>query len=371
MEHWLSIMSDLDRANKGTDFLSLLSIGVEKSRANLKEYGKSLPVSLKSALESHFHERLKRSENRPIFGEYAPYFLGSVLQARPKTVNSVSKAWILMYEHTLLIDDLVDKVRKDRSNELILSNILLDSSMSEFQSILGRQELVWQAYRKYRFEWLTAMATEIDVKRNIDDASLDAILLLQGQKSAIVKFCATSLIFLEEQRLLSPIEEKGLDAACIAVQLLDDLADVAEDFDEGRTNILLTQITRWLRSQALVGDHNLQQYKHISLTIGIAYSGALVKLWKDAAVYWDAAVDAFPNANEQSIDFFRGIASECRRHSKLLAEEVEELPPITPMLFQNLMSHKDVCSEVLGNPIMSKIIKTISDRIFRGPKASQ
>lgn len=310
----------------GNDYLLSLQPRVEQLRRELYRYAMNYNFPLGPVLINHYKERLKSAEGRPMIGEYAPYIFGDLFSVKQDNLEPLIFPWLLLYEYSLLLDDLLDNSRYQWPQELLLSQILLESSLSLYREALGDVQPLWAAYTSYRRESIDAMINEIDWLDTRERGSDAQVIILQGRKAALVKFCAATIVYMDQRRLLTAGEEEAIDFLCSGIQLLDDTTDVSDDRKTGRMNLLLKDTYTWYEREGLDPDMNTLNMTRNQLTVGLICSGSLSRMWKITAMQIDRGLELLKAGDRQSAKYFHSISSQCLRSSKLLDEVRRELP---------------------------------------------
>ncbi len=253
---------------------------------------------------------------------------------------------------------------------MLLSQILLQDSINEYKRVIGGDERLWSSFDAAQREWLVAMLHEMKPKKDKETHSRAETVALQGQKVAIVKFCANSGLLLDQGRLLTAKEESALDHFCGAVQLLDDLADVIEDHREGRENILLEDAYCWLKGNLYRTGIPARNVSEKTLMIGLAFSGAVIELWKTAASEIEMGLECFENSRDRIKMWFRSLAAECREAAKRTYEATQTASGFQGNLLAEVDHGGGLSCEIESMPLLH-VWQKIVGHINSGPKASQ
>jgi len=351
--------------------LSFLQTNLEELRNSLYNYASTLPTQLNDVLINHYNERLSRADGRPMLGECAIFLLGDLFSIKQHIVDEITFPWSLLYDYNLLIDDLIDDTRPNWPQELLLSQILLESSLSSFRDVLGNDNSIWNLYDSYRSEFTYGILHEIKWSSGDDRRFHDDTVIQQGRKAAMVKFCAAGLIYQDKHRLLTLKEEQFIDHICAGIQLLDDLTDVFEDHSNGRINILLEDTYEWLRKNGFKNILHTQKIDNELLIFGLFYSGAIERLWKAASEQIDKAIRIFPFLNNQTIDYFKHLSLRCKQSSDNI-NIATKIAPIFPNSLKIPKLERENELEVsFRTRQLSALLKEIMKHINDGPKASQ
>jgi len=224
------------------------------NRTELFQSEEIRPEELLGILHQHFRERLNRSQNAIMIGEFAPYIFGDLLGISEANIKKAALPWLFLYEYSLLIDDLIDKNRPKWNLELLTSQVLLDISIRKFLEVVNYNQDFMNFLSKYRTETYGGILKEFSLSKYKYIQSSSETVVNQGRKSAFVKLLVYVLIKLEYSRAPTTIEEEQFDKICSAIQLLDDLTDFYEDYEESRTNLLLANTLNWLKIKGLNSD---------------------------------------------------------------------------------------------------------------------
>ncbi len=353
------------------DFLSTFQTKVKSLRQDLYRHAQSFPSPLNSTLINHYEERVRRACGLPMLGEYAPFMMGDLLIIKPRTIELLNFPWLLLYEYTLLLDDVIDQPRKFSQRELVLSQMLLASSLDEFKRVLGDSQQLWAAYYSYQREWLIGSLHEMDLSSHEKTSFPSEVISQQARRAAIAKFCAASLLFLDQHRLPTPREESGIDHFCAGIMVLDDLTDVLEDHIEGRRNFLLETTREWSNANIPRESITWTTLSIDQLTIGLVYSGAISRSWKAAADEIDKALGIFSDSESQTANYFRSISIHCRRSARLIDDATTILPKFRQELLhpQTIQQQSNIIE--MGSAILRQSWKTVINLIEDGPKACQ
>jgi hypothetical protein len=241
---------------------------VLKVRSGFLDYLNSLEPPFNNLATRHYLARVVRAEDRYMLGEYIPFLLGDLLDVPEPLVSDIAIPWLVLYEHALLTDDIIDIPKSQVYEELILGQVLFDRFITLWSDRFSSSPSLWQLFSKYHREGLLAAFGE---QRQIPETPLMPALeilpecadrhILMGRKAALVKFCGTALSFESKRRFLSSSEEAGLDKLCAGIQLLDDLSDCFEDYTQQRQPYPLSLGLEWLAR-----NHGLTTIRHRVLT---------------------------------------------------------------------------------------------------------
>src|SRR6267142_6314194 len=71
-----------------------------------------LPVPFNEIIKDHYIARVVRAEDRYMLGEYAPFFLADIFHIPDSLTHNIVIPWLMLYEHSLLVDDIIDLVEE-------------------------------------------------------------------------------------------------------------------------------------------------------------------------------------------------------------------------------------------------------------------
>jgi hypothetical protein len=353
------------------DLLTALRTKVEDLRQDLYFYARTLPSPLGPTVISHYEERVRRARGLPMLGEYAPFLLGDLFGVKQQSIEQLAFPWLLLYEYTLLLDDLADRRRSLSSHKLVLSQMLLASSLKEFKRVLGDSRAIWAAFDSYQREWLVGSLHESDFSSLKDGHPPLEIIRQQGRRAAMAKFCAASLLYLDANRLLTPSEESSIDHFCAGIMLLDDLTDVLEDHTEGLRNFVLERTHRWFKAKVSSEEPAWANLDIDQLTVGLVYSGAIGESWIAAANEIDKALGAFNRSENQAAKYFGLLSDRCRGSAHSIQEAAAGLPTFQPVfLHKQGKAHRSNILN-LSSAILRRSLKKVIQQIDNGPRACQ
>lgn len=299
-------------------FLNTIKPHVLKIRHQFHDFAMKLKPELAAIVINHFNERLKRADETLMLGEYAPNILGNLFSISKSTINKVAFPWFLMYEYSLLLDDLLDKERENWQLELLSSQVLLDSSFKEFFLIVNNQLVVFKSFEKYRNESIDGIVNELKWSKLNSIECVESAVIIQGRKAALVKFCVSYMINVDKKRNITEEEESILDNICAGIQLLDDLTDFIEDHNEGRINLILSSIYKWIENNYPI--YNRKNINNDQLIAGLILSQSL-NTTLEFSHFLLKSVNQLKSNNKLnigSIEYFNELAENCLQKGRLV-----------------------------------------------------
>lgn len=173
---------------------------------------------------AHLRVRLRRSRLPVSLGESVPTIFGDLLQIRGQHANRYALAWMYLYHHSLLVDDLTDGHADSDTSNASTAAYLLDRALQLWSSCGGLTGSLVTAFERYYAEQMTAGAEPV--------GAVDSL----GRRGALVKYFATVVTTETQGRLLSENEERGVESILAGFQLLDDVTDYEEDRPRDRAD---------------------------------------------------------------------------------------------------------------------------------------
>ncbi len=347
-----------------TTYPQVLSI-----RQQFYDFAKDLNQELGSAIINHFNERLKRADETLMLGEYAPYIFGDLFNISELTIKKVAFPWFLLYEYSLLLDDLLDKERENWQLELLSSQVLLDSSYREFLLVINDQLTVFNSFEKYRKESIDGMINELKWSNLKSINGIKSNVIIQGRKAALVKFCISYMISIDKNKSILNEEEEILDNICAAIQLLDDLTDFMEDHNEGRLNIMLAFVYNWIENRnPLYNRNNINTEQLIAGLIASQSLNTTLELSHNLLKSINRLKEN-NRVNAGSIRYFNDLADSCIKKSK----QIDSILQIQGHNISNYINFifKNNINETYLNSEERKYINSIFfDILAFAPKAS-
>lgn len=305
----------------GLPIVDAYRIRARRLKTSLKEFSTELPNALRTALQDHFRERLAFARGQPMLGEFAGFLFADLLGVPNAVADRLALPWLLLYQHSLLADDLVDRPQAYDGEHVLLSHVLLVEALDQYRRILGEDHQLWRDYANHYRRWVDGMLSERQWSKDGRLPDWDAAIAKQGEKAAIAEFCATALAFGDSRRQLTAREAEGVSHICVAVQLMDDLADLWEDHQEQRLNVLLGETYRWSRvnGRPLDASPDFKQVMASALE-----SGAMAKCWADVSTHMRAAVRCFSARGGLAEETLVLIAERSAHYSGLCQKAVAE-----------------------------------------------
>jgi hypothetical protein len=339
----------------------LMPIAVEtlKMRSVFLDHLNSLPAPFNDMAKKHYVARLVRAEDRHMLGEYAPFLLADVLQIPSEAVSEIVIPWLVLYEHTLLVDDLVDITGHSWSQEVLLTQILFDDFVSLWRDRFTRYPDLWQVFCRYHTEGVAAALEELNQSADIPPVQVSNSALeisdshiVMGRKAALVKFCGAALSVETKGRFLNSGEESGIDKLCAGIQLLDDLSDSVEDHEEQRYTYPIRAALEWLQGRydlSLMRQRVLKSDNVLSLLLLSGVTNHVVKL---ANQYLIGGLRELNISHDSTTDrYLRTLVESNTQAAEALERLLFERPSLIETMVYSWWEGEHAFAQLLTNPV--------------------
>jgi hypothetical protein len=258
---------------KKPDNLGHFDDSIKYIREQFEDFTKTLNNPIRRVVLDHFNNRCEKHKGIPMLGEYLISLFGNLFSISSHILKENLFPWFLLYEYSLMLDDLLDKKPANWELELLSSQILLDKAIIEYSKIFKNDKIVFDRYESYRKESINSMIYEIIWSTNNNWNPTNIAIPLQGRKAALMKFGINCLFIQDKGRALKTNEEKALDDLCSGIQLIDDLTDFIDDYRERRQNVILQESQKWIVSN--YSEISLDNLNNDQLLLSLIYSGSI------------------------------------------------------------------------------------------------
>ncbi len=330
-------------------------------------YAKTLPDPLCALLKEYYEYRKGLSHENMMFGEIAPFFIGSALGISDKNIYKILKTWNLLYFHCLVFDDLLDERLENINLHYILANVLYDDfigelkfSFSDFQVDILHKTL---QYKKEAFEGM--LIEETYHNQNDFPLNVDNQIRNQGQKAFVVKSCVQMLVSLEFNRLMTKEEINAIENLCYAVQMLDDIKDFNKDLKTQKNNYLLEKLRKYLLKVGIENQSYLNNLSENQLMLLLSVSNGLEESYDKISYYLDEMISSIGHLESKGTAFLDEISKNSIKQRDHLNTLKRENPRLFYKLKESLAMKKEFSE--LNLKEYSKLINVIKS----GPMASQ
>ena len=305
------------RATVIAAFFELHKEEVLAHRKQLFNHVSQLSSLAKRVVVDHYQKRINASDGHPMLGEYAATFFADCLGINLSLSKTVSSPWMLMYAHSLLLDDLLDQPdHAEAKHQTIIADILLNEALKSFLNISGANHTAsfLASYLCYREASLTFMASEFDsnstARRVKSENDFEQYVEQHGSKDALAHFLIDMMILKDRGEQASEEQHDAAHKIFCAIQLLDDFDDLMVDHRQQSSNALLPRLYHWTLDDRETCDHNANQYQKMlelsetELSAALVFSGAAQKAWNLAASLLIDAVNVFYKDRETAVSAF-------------------------------------------------------------------
>ncbi|MCJ7602282.1 MAG: hypothetical protein MUO63_12405 [Desulfobulbaceae bacterium] len=345
---------------------------INRLRQKLIGFSHSLPSPLGEYLRKHFQRRLQKANDQLMLGELAIFIFSDLLSIPATYRDEIAFPWLLLYEHALVMDDILDK-NIESSHNLILSQVLLDKANSAFNELFQHNPSVLRSFEKYRLESMVAMMQEIEWSKGTVTPNRQNIFLQQGRKAALAKFCAAALQFQSQKNILEPKQEAGIDFLLSGIQLLDDFDDWYDDYKSGQLNYLQESTLQWLhKKMALQNDKiNITNFGPNQILVGMILSGSVYQTWDIASYNITRALNYLDSpTNTGTFNYFQSLVENCNYSKLVLKEKITQGGNAWGEVEKALIEGEESLMRELNLGKITRIWREILKRLGIGPKAS-
>lgn len=352
-------------------FASLHQNEILANRKWLIEKSNSFPFPLGKVLQEHYNSRMNRAGVTPMLGEYAPYLIGDLFSIQNQVVDCFSRSWILLYEYSLLLDDLLDEKNESTwKYELLLSQVIFESFLTEIVTHYDDKKLILDLLSQYRKESVLSMIHEMNCSESRFNKPIDPVIIIQGGKLSLVKLLASCMLLMDRGRPLSMKEDCCIGHISAGIQLLDDLADAIEDHIAGRMNTTLKNAYQWLsKINSKNTKFNSNAIGINQFLVGLIFSHSIDNTWNLASHQLDQGLDLVCKKESNSYIYFNSISEKCKKASVELRELILSEPLLEKKLSQAVNQGEIQTLSVLGS-LESPTFELLSKYINKGPRAS-
>lgn len=222
----------------------------------------------------YYRRRLGRAEGGVALGELAPFLLQQIFDVKNEALTRVLPAWLPLYHHALMLDDFWDgDLIEERARVSVVASTLLKESMESWARVGLNTSGDWMYFRQVYREHMSSGQRS--------PASVEAL----GKRSALVKVLANALCSIGKGRSLEPAEERGIELLAAGFQLLDDVADVEQDWAFARQSVLIERALSWL-SETPISLSRVKDLPREMIWTIVMVSGAFTEICMDAAHFF-------------------------------------------------------------------------------------
>jgi hypothetical protein len=157
-------------------------------------------------------------------------------------ILDISEASTLLIMAVLLQDPYLDGQLPPYPGIPLLHEHLHTAALQKFFQLFDSQSSFWTYFKRYFFQYTTALTEERIHVGRMADYSLQQAYEIGSGKMALHKATTTAMALKAGAEGHIPILENALDALYAAMQLADDIADWKEDYERNRYTLPLTWV---------------------------------------------------------------------------------------------------------------------------------
>ena len=335
-------------------------------REQLFNHVSQLSPLVKRVVIDHYQKRINAADGNPMIGEYAAIFFADCLDINLSLSKAVSTPWMLMYAHSLLLDDLLDQPHFSKAkHQKIIADILLNEALKSFLDVSNANHTIsfLTSYLDYREASLTFMASEFDnnstARRVQSKNDFEKYVEQHGNKDALAHFLIDMMMLKNRGALASKEQHSAAYKIFCAIQILDDFDDLMSDHRQKSSNALLPGLYHWASDDKETYNCNSNQYKEMlklsetELSVTLIFSGVAQKAWgltesllRDAvntfyvnretalSIYLQNLIEQIQQVNSAVKDFryqHNGIEKQVQKELRNGTSKVERLLETFPM----------------------------------------
>ncbi len=179
----------------------------------------------------------------PIFYTYYPYLFNEAFSIKKKEVlDSLSLAGFLYYKALITIDNLFDKKSSSNSfQRYLIANICQEEAIKVLSSLFPKNSPFWDTWNLRKVEYMKAYQMDKGFHKITSYKEYES---LADYKSAFGKIAIDSLYFLSGETHKEAYQKilKSHKYYYTAFQILDDIRDFQEDFENNQFNLALFEL---------------------------------------------------------------------------------------------------------------------------------
>jgi len=270
---------------------------IENVKVVLLEYLKSNaypPEIIKEIMNEEF------IASNPSYYLCYPYLFAEYFQIRNKGVlNLLSVSGFLYYKAILLIDDIFDnKNSTNNFHKFFTANICQEETIKILSSFFPTHSEFWHTWNRRKFEYAQAYKLDNSLKEVKDYHEFE---VLADYKSAFGKIAIDCLYHFSEDQNKSQYLDllDSHKSFYVAFQIMDDITDYKEDFNNDQFNISRQELITLLKSE----NDTIENYSLVAQKKLIYLKGIAENLYTRALDYLDKSI-ASQSTDDPLIDGF-------------------------------------------------------------------
>ncbi|WP_068498469.1 class 1 isoprenoid biosynthesis enzyme [Paenibacillus kribbensis] len=180
---------------------------------------------------------LREDSTRNYICYLLPFWLQEITGLAPEICRKLSLGNVFVMAHYLIQDDVMDTAADNRKTQLALSQLFYTECLSIYRDLFPASSPFWLHSRTYVDEWAVSVTSE-GTEDYFQGKRLQVAL-----KASPLKMAGTGALLLAGRADLIEVITNMTDTALLVLQMSDDWADWAEDWEENSYNCLLSHIS--------------------------------------------------------------------------------------------------------------------------------
>lgn len=230
-----------------------------------------------------------------------PYLFNAYFQIKDKEVlNLLSVSGFLYYKAVILIDDIFDnKDSKNNFQKFFTANICQEETVKILSSFFPVNSSFWKTWNARKFEYAKAYKLDKTLTEIKDYSEFEA---LADYKSAFGKIAIDCLYHISEVKNKSMYLDllESHKYFYVSFQIMDDITDYCEDFNNGQFNISRHELISRLNTES----DNIENYSVVEQKKLVYLKNVAENLYERALNYLDTSLNLQSKYNPVKHDFW-------------------------------------------------------------------
>lgn len=230
-----------------------------------------------------------------------PYLFNAYFQIKDKEVlNLLSVSGFLYYKAVILIDDIFDnKDSKNNFQKFFTANICQEETVKILSSFFPVNSSFWKTWNARKFEYAKAYKLDKTLTEIKDYSEFEA---LADYKSAFGKIAIDCLYHISEVKNKSMYLDllESHKYFYVSFQIMDDITDYCEDFNNGQFNISRHELISRLNTES----DSIENYSVVEQKKLVYLKNVAENLYERALNYLDTSLNLQSKYNPVKHDFW-------------------------------------------------------------------
>lgn len=230
-----------------------------------------------------------------------PYLFNAYFQIKDKEVlNLLSVSGFLYYKAVILIDDIFDnKDSKNNFQKFFTANICQEETVKILSSFFPVNSSFWKTWNARKFEYAKAYKLDKTLTEIKDHSEFEA---LADYKSAFGKIAIDCLYHISEVKNKSMYLDllESHKYFYVSFQIMDDITDYCEDFNNGQFNISRHELISRLNTES----DSIENYSVVEQKKLVYLKNVAENLYERALNYLDTSLNLQSKYNPVKHDFW-------------------------------------------------------------------